>query len=249
LLTLGALIGGYAGLQALPTLLPERLDFAPLANAPGLRAYRAGPVSGTADPFVGIGTFETEEQAAHKAKIQAEVAQNLCHAVFGTSEFLSGQVPIASFSDYNCPFCRTQTQDLALFEAEDPGITLTWHELPLLGETSRQAAHAALAAKRQGAYVAFHKRLMRTRFVAAPEYLTVVAEDLGIDANQLLADIDGPEVRAALERSAALAQIFGLIGTPALVIGRVVVVGEVRLDTIKQIVDIERNDGWQQACA
>jgi len=94
-------------------------------------------------------------------------------------------VPIAFFTDYNCPYCRVMTDVLARLEA-DPGagVKIYRHELAILGEASEMAARGALAARRQGAGEAFHRRLMRSRFLADENYMRRLAEGMGLDAAQ-----------------------------------------------------------------
>jgi protein-disulfide isomerase len=154
-----------------------------------------------------------------------------------------GVVPIASFSDYNCPFCRVLTERLAALDAARPRrVRVTWHELPLLGEASKAAARAALAAGRQGAYPAMHARLMRAGLVPTPAYLAEVAEGLGLDPARLLRDMGSAGIDAALRRSAALADVFALPGTPALVVGRTVVLGAVGERTLARLIERERDE-------
>jgi len=111
------------------------------------------------------------------------------------------------------------------------------------------AAQAALAAKRQDAYVAFHKRLMRTPFGTTPEYLDVLAEDIGVDGARLRADMASEDVRRELRESSALADIFAFVGTPALVVGRTIVQGEIGDARLKRLIERERADGPIEACA
>jgi protein-disulfide isomerase len=156
---------------------------------------------------------------------------------------------MASFSDYYCPFCRVQTKRLAeLAKSRVAEIAVAWHELPLLGETSDLAARAALAAKRQGAYVAFHDRLMRTPFAAGPEYISLLSDVLGVDEDRLIADMSSEAVAEELENSAALSRVFAFVGTPALVIGRTVIQGQVSDKMIDRIIALEREEGWAASC-
>ncbi len=89
---------------------------------------------------------------------------------------------------------------------------------------------------------------MTSPFQATPEYLARLSEDLGVDGEQLVADMESPEVARELENSAALAQVFAFVGTPALVIGRTVVQGQVSDRMIRRIIDLEREEGWDVAC-
>ena len=141
------------------------------------------------------------------------------------------------------------TQTLAAIEAESGGeVRITWHEWPLLGSNSDYAARAALAADRQGAYVQFHKRLMRSSFVPTEEFLRALAESIGIEPNTMITDIKSEAVTSRLVASAALASVFRFRGTPALIVGRTVVVGAVSDATLKALISRERADGSLEKC-
>lgn len=249
LLTIGAILAGYTALRTVPSLLPERLEFEPLNTPIGFRKYVAGETSGGFDPFVGLGSVDRAEATARKASALKRVSEDICDALYGDLETTASKIPMASFSDYYCPFCRVQTKRLADMSQEmKEEVAVAWHELPLLGDSSNLAAKAALAAKRQGAYVAFQERLMKTPFQATPEYLRRLSDDLGVDDTRLVADMESAEIAQELENSAALAQVFSFVGTPALVIGRTVVQGQISNKTIGQIVELEREEGWDVAC-
>lgn len=249
LLTIGGVIAGYAALRMVPSLLPERLELEPL-NAPvGFRKYVAGETSGGFDPFVGLDSDIDAEEAARKTAALARVTKDICGALYGGLETTASKVPMASFSDYYCPFCRVQTKRLAALTQEMSGeVAVAWHELPLLGDTSNLAAKAALAAKRQGSYVAFHERLMKSPFQATPEYLRQLSDALDVDGDRLAADMESAEIVEELDNSAALAEVFNFVGTPALVIGRTVVQGQISDKMIRKIIDLEREEGWDMSC-
>lgn len=249
LFTISAIVAGYAALRTIPSLVPEKLTLEPLNAPEGFRKYVAGETSSGFDPFVGLGTAENAEATARKEAALTRVANNICGTLYHTVEPGAEQVPMASFSDYYCPYCRVQTKRLAEMTQDMPDeVVVTWHELPLLGDSSNLAARAALAAKRQGAYVAFHERLMNSPFQASPEYLARLSEDIGVDKTRLVSDMESVAVAEELENSAALARLFAFVGTPALVIGRTVVQGEVNDRMIRDIIDLEREEGWDAAC-
>lgn len=250
LITMAAVVAGYSALKYGPNLIPQEIQFVDLDRPNGFRKFVAGETSGGSfDPFVGMVSAGSDTVKEAKLRADARVGENVCRALYGGLNLTPGQVPVASFSDYYCPFCRVQTKRLAeLVESNGNELSVAWHELPLLGEDSNLAARAALAAKRQGAYVAFHERLMKTPFVASPEYLVRLSEALEIDEQQLLIDIDSNEVSQELENSAALSRLLALVGTPALVIGRTVVQGQVSDGTIMSIIALEREEGWAEQC-
>lgn len=250
LVMLAAVVGGYSVLRFGPNLIRQKLILQDLDRPSGFRKFVAGESSGGAfDPFIGL--VNEVDEATVEAKVQADkrIDENICLALYRGLDLAAGQVPIASFSDYYCPFCRVQTKRLAeLVRSRSSEVAVAWHELPLLGESSNLAAKAALAAKRQGAYVEFHDRLMRSAFVANSEYLSQLASDLQVDEERLPADMNSDDVGEELEDSAALSRALSLVGTPAMVIGRTVVQGLVSNRMINKIISLEREEGWAEQC-
>ncbi|MDG1130228.1 MAG: DsbA family protein [Paracoccaceae bacterium] len=250
-LLLGASVlgAGYFGLRwGIPRLneaFGPDFEFTEIADPIGFRRMTSGASTSGFDPFFGI----TGDGAAEAAAVVSDVRTRLCGALFDDPAPSSNLVPVASFSDYNCPFCRVLTERLVQMQSAQPSqIAVTWHELPLLGEASVMAARGALAAKRQGAYIEFHRRLMKSRFQATPQYLSALADDLGVDQSQLVSDMQSDAIAAEIEDSRALATIFGFIGTPALIVGRTVVQGEISESRLQRLVDRELSDGPIEAC-
>ena len=230
------LAGAYAGLRLGLPALSERLgtlEFESLDRPAGFRrlASEGGISTAGFDPFVGIGA------------VAAPAVTPSCAGLFDGG-VAPGIVPVAYFSDYNCAWCRVMGPRLAAL----PGAAVTLHELPLLGDGSVAMARAALAAGRQGAHVPFHAALMRVSR-PSPDAVGRVAADLGLDAARLQADMDGPAVAQALDRSRAVAAMFGFYATPSAVIGRTAVIGAVGDVTLDRLIVREQADGPVPACA
>ncbi|WP_238367858.1 DsbA family protein [Mesobacterium pallidum] len=224
------------------TPLPE---FEMLADPKGFRKIAGGEFSLSGNVFSGIGE---DRKAAHELPLDA-VRRNICGSLFGSSSGNTDVVPIASFSDFYCPFCRVQTKRLGELERELNGeVQVTWHELPLLGDASLLAARAALAADRQNAYVQFQERLLSSPFRANDAYLAALSEAIGVNHDRLISDMNSPEVTQQIRESAALAKTFGFVGTPAMVVGRTVIQGEVSDAVLRKLVDLERTENWIDAC-
>jgi predicted DsbA family dithiol-disulfide isomerase len=147
-------------------------------------------------------------------------------------------VQIAAFFDYRCPYCRTLAGILAGMQG--PDIRVTYKEWPILGEPSLLAAGAALAADRQGKYLALHTRLMNTRLIPTMKLIEDLAAELGIDQAKLREDMRSPATAAAITRTSALAHALGFIGTPALVVGRTIAQGEISRRQLERLIEEER---------
>lgn len=210
-------------------------------DLPGLEPFRelvsSGSLSAASVALAGL----ADDRAGRPTDLAGRVTRvrsDLCRALFGPSTE-GGNVPAAYFSDFNCPNCRVLERELASV-VESDGLQLVWHELPILGAASVSAAQAVLAAERQGQREAMRARLLRAGLVTDEPYIRAVAEDLGLDPDLLMKDMESLEVHDMLLTSRALAEVFGFIGTPALVVGRTVIIGSVPAGTIRQVVEDEQ---------
>lgn len=227
-----ALVGWQTAGSRLIDLWPSGFDFEDIPGAPGFRFLEGGSVSGILrDPFIGL-----DSGSAAALPIE-DVRPNLCANLFGQAA--PGVVPIASFSDYNCPYCRVLSDRLDSLD-HNPGIQVIWHELPLLGDRSVFGAKLALAARAQDKYTEVHAKLMGSRFALTDTYIRDLANDIGLSSDELIADMNSEAVTAQLSQSMALAEILGIIGTPALVVGRTVVMGEIGPSRMARLIELER---------
>lgn len=207
-----------------------QLEFAPIPGAPGFRQLSSvngqTTVSGF-DPLVGLSTATPIAQS--------KLPEDLKSSVFPS---LTGGLPIAIFTDYNCPNCRVLEQRLdAAIVGRDVSIDI--HHLPLLGPYSVEAARVALAAGQQGKETEAHQILSKSREVITPSRITRLASQLQIDSAQLTRDISHPTVDVHLNRAAALAERFGILGTPGLIIGQTFVLGVVSRTILDRLIEIE----------
>ncbi len=240
LLTGGALaVAAWVyGVPRLASLWRSPLKYRDL---PGLAPFRALATAGTLS--TGTGVFSGLDTApAPDADLTARIAAvraDPCAALFGTGN--DPRIPVAFFSDFNCPNCRVIEDILTAFDTAHPGILrLVRFELPLLGAASTTASKAVLAADRQGAYAAMHARLGRNRMVSDLNLVQSIADTIGLDGARLIADMQSPEIATALDRARALADVFGFYGTPGMVIGRTVFLGAIPAADVAQIIMAEQ---------
>jgi 2-hydroxychromene-2-carboxylate isomerase len=113
--------------------------------------------------------------------------------------------------------------------------------LPIFGPPSELAARASVAAALQGLQQPLRRRLMRTSIVADERSVLAVATTVGLDTARLLRDMKSASVQAELDRTRALADVFGFIGTPGLVIGRTVVYGSLTATLLRRIIADEQS--------
>lgn len=148
----------------------------------------------------------------------------------------NGDVTIVEFMDYQCGYCKRVYSVVKSVVAADGKVKIIYKDLPILGEGSRIAAYAALAAARQNKYLALHNALMEFRGPLDRARILDVAASVGIDVPQLEKDLEAPEIKQIIERNLALASALGVRGTPAFVIGKQFVPGAVDADTLKKLI-------------
>lgn len=242
LLILGGGVAFIYGLRALPwDRLPGRGPrYVDIAGLPPFRRLgESGPTSAATASLIGLDP-PSEDADLRRARAEA-VRTNLCGALFGDPA-PPGTLPIAYFSEFQCPYCRALERDLdALLEDEAGSVRLIQHELPIFGPASELVARASVAAARQGRQQALRRRFMRMPLIADMRSIRKVAGDVGLDADQLARDMASPEVQAELDRTRALADLFGFIGTPGLVVGRTVLKGTLPYALLRRIVEDERS--------
>jgi len=143
-----------------------------------------------------------------------------------------GDVTLVEFFDYNCPYCRRVAPVVQEAVAADGELRVVYKEFPILGANSVTAAKAALAAHRQGKYVAFHKAMMVAKR-ADDDAVTDIANEIGLDLEALRRDMEDPAIAAAIERNMRLALDLRITGTPGFVVGQDIIRGATDLGTLQ----------------
>ena len=186
-----------------------------------------------------------QEQAATQAEAAADLLKNqrelLEHdpnaPVFGNPE---GDVTVVEFFDYNCPYCKRAMSEVQGLLDVDRDVRLVYREWPILSEGSVFAAKAALAAREQGKYEEFHWALMGMEQRAEEASVMRLAEEIGLDIEQLRTDMEAPKVQEHIDDSMRLTQALGFNGTPSFVIGDDMVPGFVEQEQLEALVDKTR---------
>jgi protein-disulfide isomerase len=198
-----------------------------------------------------IQALEAKEQQAGVAALTDAIRERGEDLYRGEHDLVAGNpdgsVTMVEFFDYNCGYCKRAMGDvLALIESDDD-LRVVFKEWPILGEGSRFAARAALASRQQGKYWDFHLALMETRRVDETTTLEV-AERIGLDVEQLKADMEAPEVAAVIEGNMQLASALGIQGTPAFVVDDQMIPGAVGHEALAQVIGQVREAGGCAIC-
>jgi protein-disulfide isomerase len=146
-----------------------------------------------------------------------------------------GKVTVVEFFDYNCPYCRAAGPMVTELLQGNSDARFVYKEFPTLAPSSRFAAQAALAARRQSPelYTAFHDALMKAEGRLAEDGVVQIARDAGVDVDRMRVDMQDPAINESLDRNIQLARAIGVTGTPTFIIGDAMLVGSKPLAEMK----------------
>ena len=130
-----------------------------------------------------------------------------------------GDVVVVEFFDYNCPYCRKASADIAKLIAGDPNVKIVFQEFPNLGADSETVSKIVVAAKRQGKYYALHRALLDSKGPANEARALEIAGKLGLDVSRLKQDATLEDVQNVVAKARALAAKLSIEGTPMFLIG------------------------------
>jgi protein-disulfide isomerase len=175
-----------------------------------------------------------DEAKADKARqlIADTKDQLLKDATNPTGGNAKGDITLVEFFDYNCPYCKAGDADLQKAVSADGNVRIVYKEFPILGPESLVAAHAALASVSQGKYQPFHDKLLAYKGHLSEEAIYSIAGDVGLDVKQLKADMQKPEIKDQIDRNYHLADKLNLTGTPAFIIGDILLPGAASADDL-----------------
>lgn len=153
-------------------------------------------------------------------------------AVLGNPE---GKVTLVEFTDFACGFCRSSIADVEALIKENPELKVVIRELPIIAQTSPEAARWGLAAAEQGRYPAFHRAMFAAGRTDSAS-VEGAARAAGLDLERARRFTNGPRVKAELEANLGYARELRLEGTPAWVVGGQLLTGAVGKEALAKAI-------------
>jgi protein-disulfide isomerase len=204
----------------------------------------------TTEPQLVMGALQAldqQRQAASDSARMAAVAANK-DAIYADPNSPSigpanASVTIVEFFDYRCPYCKRVAPDIASLLASDSDLRIVYKEFPILGPESLVASRAALAAQRQGKYREMHEALIAHQGEFTDDEILAIAQNAGLDVEQLKTDMNDPAIMDQLKQVHNLAQALKIDGTPAFLFGAHFVGGAISVDQMKQLIQQAREQG------
>lgn len=186
------------------------------------RAFLAGSAGLGILAFGGIGLarFATSPRPA-----EAEGGPDAAAVLFDPDQPVlgnpDGDVTVAEFFDYQCPFCKRGHDALMEEVAADGGVRLIMKDWPIFGGASVAAAQMVLGGVARGEYAAAQAALMATPARLSETEVRAALSRADLDPEALISSYRADRGRwdGLIGRNGAQAAALGLQGTPAFIIG------------------------------
>jgi len=149
-----------------------------------------------------------------------------------------GDLTIVEFFDYQCPYCKKVTPELAQLVKEDGNIRLILKDWPVFGDISVAAAKLVLASKYQNKYVEAHQALIGASTKLTEAGIRDLLATAGVDVARATADLQTNQkaIDDLLSRNSDQAEAFGFQGTPGFIVGTFRVPGVLEMSVFKQVI-------------
>lgn len=187
--------------------------------------------------------YQIEQSKIEKAQLDSknkELIQEL--KSYENSMFIgfnNADTTIYEFVDYNCGYCQKFHDVLLELFADNKNLRVEIIQLPILSNFSVDLAKIAMAANLTGDFEKVHNYLYSSeRRSDLPE----IFADLflrGIDIKSIKENINSVQITNKIKEHKALADLFRLNGTPALIIGNEIVPGYIDLLKLMEIISKE----------
>lgn len=143
------------------------------------------------------------------------------------------RLTIVSFTDYNCPYCKQFDPQLEKIVRENPDVLLIVKLLPFKGQSSVNAAKAALSTWRQqpDKFWPLHQRLMAKKGYHDDASILAARQKTATDGVKI-----DDQTMDPLKMNLILSQVLNIQGTPATIIGDQMVAGAIPYNDLEELV-------------
>lgn len=136
----------------------------------------------------------------------------------------SGKVTVVEFYDYQCGYCKMAAPHMAELIRAHPDVRFVFKEFTIFGPVSEYAARMVMAAQASGKYLDLHLALMAEKPLSLAAVDRIVAAQ-GLDVAALRKTAQAPAVSRRMADVQSLAHTLRLEGTPAFVVGDLLIPG------------------------
>ena len=149
----------------------------------------------------------------------------------------NAKVIIIEFVDYNCGYCKKSLDAITRLLNSELSLKVSFRDYPILSASSKFAAKAALAAKKQGKYFELHSELLNVKGNLSEEKILEMAKNIDIDVAKLKIDMEDPEIALIIQNNENLEKKLNIRGTPTFIINGKLYAGALEFDKLRALID------------
>ena len=136
----------------------------------------------------------------------------------------NGKITVVEFFDYNCGYCKLIAPEVLALIKANPDVRFVFKDMTIFGEASEYAAAGAELTKPTGKYLAVHREFMAEKPLEDNDVARILTLN-GISPGAARERQQSAEQRRYLEDQHKLAASLGIQGTPAFVVGDLMIPG------------------------
>lgn len=236
-----AILGVTIGLLLIVLLWPAPRGHDALADKARVSAAVAEALRSNPEMIVeALQAMQARQGQMEQMRANQAVAANRARLEHDGNSYVGGNprgdVTLVEFYDYRCPYCREAQATVNALIKADPNLRVVYKEFPILGPQSLIAARAAVAARNSSYYPAFHDALMTAPSPLTEDAVLKIAGSVGINVSALQLEMTLLDIDQIIAANHALAKDIGINGTPAFVMGDVMVPGVVSLSELQRMI-------------
>jgi protein-disulfide isomerase len=152
----------------------------------------------------------------------------------------NAKITIASFSDFQCPYCSKFHETMKQVMAAYPNdVRWVFKDFPLeqIHPFAKKAAEAAECANEQGKFWEYADKLFENQSSFSNDYFSTLAKQMKLDSGKFDKCLADGKYASKVAGDAQLGQSVGVRGTPASFINGELVSGAVPFETVKAKID------------
>ncbi len=152
----------------------------------------------------------------------------------------NAKITIASFSDFQCPYCSKFHETMKQVMAAYPNdVRWVFKSFPLeqIHPFAKKASEAAECASEQGKFWEYSDKLFENQSSFGNDYFSTLAKQMKLDSGKFDKCLADGKYASKVAGDAQLGQSIGVRGTPASFINGELVSGAVPFETVKAKID------------
>lgn len=155
---------------------------------------------------------------------------------------LDAPITIVYFADFECSFCQKQEQVLKqIMDQYNSKVRLIWKDYPRYNpdSASYQAAIAARCAQEQNKFWPYHDLLYQNNQNLEQDKFLNLATELNLNSSQFERCLKSAAIQGLINDNITEANALDINGIPFIYINDQEVMGQITIEELKRIVDIE----------